>query len=209
MVKRYGAELARQPLPRLGGGHRVPRPDDPGQRASRRSSGSTATSSWPGRARTPRSFPEEAGDPHRVGHAGPGRPAREPRGRGRDDGVPRRAGDRHRRAAPPGQVVRGARRARRASRCGAARGRPTSPPSGARPTGGSSSRRSAARSTPATCSSPRTATRTARRRRSAAGSSRSGRTSSRPSPSRRTSRGSCRRPAARTSTPATSCRTGM
>ena len=80
------------------------------------------------------------------------------------------------------------------------------PPPGA--TGGSSSRPTAARSSPGTCSSPRTATRTGSCRRSGGGSSRSGATSSRASHSPRTWHASCRRRAARSSTRRTSSTTG-
>ena len=111
-------------------------------------------------------------------------------------------------AAPPGPLLRRARRRRRPSRRRPPRGRPGARRSGARPTAASSSRPSAARSSPATSSSPRTATRTASPRRCAGGSSRSAATSSPASRSPRTSPASSRPRAARSSTPRTSCTTG-
>ena len=67
------------------------------------------------------------------------------------------------RPRPPGPLLRGARGGRRPGRRRPPRGRPRARRSGARPTAGSWSRPSAARSWPATSSSPRTATRTASR----------------------------------------------
>ena len=120
----------------------------------------------------------------------------------------RRAGRPEQRAAPPGPVLRRARRRRPtapAPTCtrASARGR-----SGAGPTAGSRSRRSAARSWRVTCSSARTATPTAPCRRCAGGSSRSGATSSPASHSPRSWHASSRRRAARSSIPRTSCTTG-
>ena len=103
----------------------------------------------------------------------------------------RGAGRRRQRAHPPGTLFRGARRSRGPRRRRPPRGRP-----------GDAIRRlgdgrfvvetDEARSWPATCSSPRTATPTASRRRCGGGSSRSALTSSRASPCPRTWRASSR-----------------
>ena len=90
-----------------------------------------------------------------------GHPARpHPRG-DRHRRLLRGAGRRGERAAPPGPLLRRARRGRRPGRRGPARGRSGDGRSGGRATGGSSSRPSAARSWRATCSSRPTATPTA------------------------------------------------
>ena len=83
----------------------------------------------------PRSSPTEAAIRAEWGIAGARRSARPARRGGRHDGLPRRAGDRHRRPAAPGQVVRRARRARRAGRRGAPRGRRAPRRSGAQADG--------------------------------------------------------------------------
>ena len=118
--------------------------------------------------------------------------------------VPRRAGRSRERAAPPGQVLRRARCRGGARRRRPSRRRPGADRSGARPTGGWSSRRIAAPSSRRTSSSGPTATPTGSCRRCAGGSSRSAATSSRRSHSRRSSRRSSRRRAGRSSTRRTS-----
>ena len=113
-----------------------------GTRASTPSSGSTATSSSPGRASHAEDFPERGRVPHGVGHAGAGRPARAPRRRGRHERRTTAAW----RSMPAGCSTRASgSRASSAWPSGAGadlhEGVPRHRRSGARPTGDSSSRR--------------------------------------------------------------------